>query len=273
MTAGVNLGEIVEAPSECLLVHEQEIQQAVPDIGPGGQPHPAGHGIAVGGNDPDILQGLPGPSVHRDRYLGLGKAQGGGEGLQAEGQRSAQPLVLPPDVLDDDAADPGLALIDEIARAGLPVPIGEEGPAEVQTADKPGRDYLALPFDVPRQAEALGETVPGSDAYDPELDVRVDETAVAEKPVDRFLDRPVPPDGDDELGPAQDGFSGDGGGVEGQAGDEKRVASPQRIPESGQDPGSLLPCFSAPGRGVEDDVAPRVFHLGAPLHFHSPSPR
>ena len=159
MRAGVDLRKVPQAFGEVLAVHEDDIEPAVVDLRPGSEPHASGHDAAVGGHDADEGPLLFRAVVDREPDGPIGVAQGGRQGGQAEGEEPAELLVTRLDPLDDLAADPGLAFVDEAAldrpAAGLPI----DGPADVDPAGRSEGDPGALGLEVRRQPQALGETV------------------------------------------------------------------------------------------------------------------
>jgi hypothetical protein len=207
MTSEVNPWEINKARWYVLFVYENHVEQAVVHFGAGGKVHPSAGVASIGDDNTEERIGRHVFAIDFDGHHLFTVAGGRGHSRETKPQKTAKPLMMRLESLDNNGCYSLLALIQKKLLVNISTGIDYSHSAEVHDPLSITACDFNLLVCMSRQVETAQDVLGRATADNTQLAGRVDGRSMGHEAVDNLVYRTVTPDGDYEFGPSLDSRS------------------------------------------------------------------
>jgi len=207
MTSEVNPREIYKARWYVLFVYKNDVKQAVVHLGAGGEVHPTAGVASIGDDNTEERSGRHVFAIDFDGHHLFTVARRCGHSRETKPQKTAKPLMMCLESLDNNCSYSLLALIQKEMLVNISTGIGYSHSAEIHDSLSITAGDLNLLARMSRQVETAKDVLGRATANNTQLAGRVDERSMGNEAVDNFVYRTITPDDDYEFGPSLDSRS------------------------------------------------------------------
>ena len=207
MTSKVNPWEINKSRWYVLFVYKNHIKQAVVHLGTGSEVHPSAGVASIGDDNTEERIGRHVFAIDFNGHHLFTVARRCGHSRETESQKTAKPLMMCLESLDNNCSYSLLALIQKEMLVNISTGIGYSHSAEIHDPLSITAGDLNLLARMPRQVETAKDVLGRPAANNTQLAGRVDERSMGHEAVDNFVYRTITPDDDNEFSPSLDSRS------------------------------------------------------------------
>ena len=207
MTSEVDPWEINQARWNALFVYENHIKQTVVHLGAGGEVHPTAGVASIGDDNTEERSGRHVFAIDFDGHHLFTVARRCGHSRETKPQKTAKPLMMCLESLDNNCSYSLLALIQKQLLVNISAGFDYSHSAEVHDSLSITAGDLNLLVCMSRQVETAKDVLGRAAADNAQLAGGVDERSMGYEAVDNFVYRTITPDDDYEFSPSLDSRS------------------------------------------------------------------